>query len=607
MAKAAKKKATKKVAKKTVKRKEPKQEKNVTAVAEMPDTMKELEFSGRLLHRTGSNADTALFRDGAEVFRASVKLDEERAVRRWINDLTYDGKLTEEEQTYLEDNPTCFNSKLRQFSNMLRDERDSQLAEKEKGPEEAVPEPGPMQVSEQILRDTPEELKEAAMRRLTSPKLLTIIQADMATVIAGEERLATLVFLYCVSRLMNKPLHLMVIGASSSGKSFTLERVIEFAPDECVMRANAITPNALFHLDDNYLRHRIVAGGERKRDQTDANADGTRILREMQASQRISKAITLMIDGEPVTHHIEKEGPIAYSETTTVSQVDEEDSNRCIIIHTDESQEQTIRIMEASDDRDLGETPQTEAAQQMRAVHHTMHRMLQRKVVVIPYVRIISRDIQSIVKHNLEIRRAWDLVKGVIQASALLHQFQRETDEQGRLIATLDDYSTARWLLGPWLGEIIEGQSTDAARLCLDRILAVYKVDDTFTVRELKEKRIGGESQLRAQWLPALERADVIEVEEHTPGAFDKRGRQPKQWKLKRADLELVGKDVLPDAERVAYLMENPTMVAPAGGHAKDEVPVVETVALGSGSYRIGPDGSATAITTRKDPPGTIF
>ena len=136
MAKAAKKKVVKRVAKKATKRKEPKQEK--TTAVEMPSSLNELEFSGRLLHRTGSNADTALLRDGAEVFRASVKLDDERAVRRWVNDLTYDGKLTEEEQQYLEDNPTCLNSKLRQFNNMLRDARDSQLAEKEKGPEERL-------------------------------------------------------------------------------------------------------------------------------------------------------------------------------------------------------------------------------------------------------------------------------------------------------------------------------------------------------------------------------------------------------------------------------------------------------------------------------------
>jgi thiamine monophosphate kinase len=63
--------------------------------------------------------------------------------------------------------------------------------------------------------------------------------------------------------------------------------------------------------------------------------------------------------------------------------------------------------------------------------------------------------------HKERFNRDFDNVKKLIEASALLHQYQRQTDEQGRIVATEKDYE-----LVFSLGELItESMSTISQKL----------------------------------------------------------------------------------------------------------------------------------------------
>ena len=82
------------------------------------------------------------------------------------------------------------------------------------------------------------------------------------------------------SRLLPRPLSVLVQGDSSTGKSHLIARIAELFPPEQVLRATRMTPQALYHLEDP-IAHKFVVGGERSRVQDDASADATAALRQL--------------------------------------------------------------------------------------------------------------------------------------------------------------------------------------------------------------------------------------------------------------------------------------------------------------------------------------
>src|SRR5262249_43227372 len=145
---------------------------------------------------------------------------------------------------------------------------------------------------------------------------------------------------------LDRPLASILQGPSSSGKSYVIEKTASLFPSEAVIHATQMTPQALFHMAPGRLSHRFIVGGERSRIQDDEHAEGTRALREMLSAGKLSKLMPIKVEGGRIeTVQIEQDGPIAHVESTTRRKVDDEDENRCLMLHTDERPEQTRRIL----------------------------------------------------------------------------------------------------------------------------------------------------------------------------------------------------------------------------------------------------------------------
>ena len=443
------------------------------------------------------------------------------------------------------------------------------------------PGPGPCEISAAELAETPDEITLAAKNLLTSADLMDTISGHLGKAIAGEKSLALLCYLYGVSRLLAKPLNLIVTGASSSGKSFVLESVAKFLPRETKLQATSITENALYYLPQGSLCHRVVLMGERNRDQSDANADRTKSLREMSSAGYLRKVVTARTpDGRLVSEEIFQAGPIALSESTTVNEIFAEDANRAIVIGTDETAAQTIRCNQASNQRDQSDSEDKEL-DSIFQLHHAMQRMLQPERVIIPYAAAAYDLIKHNISHVVEVRRAWPQCKQVIKSVALLHQLQRERTENGAVVATLADYKTAKLVMGAWLTSIVHGGLPAAARGLFDKLRQLIGKNNQFTMADAKAKRVAGESQLR-RWLPELVTAGLVEpVYLENPG----RGRPVKRWRVIADEIPLVTDDVLPSLERLEAALAG-ELVDPETGDidpSDDELPP---------GYRVLPDGS---------------
>jgi hypothetical protein len=79
-----------------------------------------------------------------------------------------------------------------------------------------------------------------------------------ASGVVGEERLIKLLFVAGHSRLLDRPISLIVKGPSSTGKSYVTEQaLIKPQPEGAVKFLTGMSEHALVYSDDDY-RHKII-------------------------------------------------------------------------------------------------------------------------------------------------------------------------------------------------------------------------------------------------------------------------------------------------------------------------------------------------------------
>jgi hypothetical protein len=387
------------------------------------------------------------------------------------------------------------------------------------------------------LAGTPEDILQEAEALLVDPDLLEKVADDIeARGVAGERVLTATLYLTGVSRLLPKPLACRVKGPSSSGKSFIIETTAALLPPEAVIRATQMTPQALFHMPPGSLKHQFIVAGERSRVEDDERAEATRALREMLSSGCLSKLMPVKGGTGYQTKEIEQEGPIAFVESTTLQRVFDEDENRCLELFTDERREQTGRVIAQTAARYQNPGRGRDSDRRVQ-VHHALQRMLRPFRVRIPYAERLGKLFPQ---ERVEARRAIEYVYSLIGASALLHQRQREVDDDGFLIATEEDYRIARRLVAKPLGRLIGNAVSDPARRFYAALAAKWPGrpggGPCFTSTEAKAVQTCSKSAVNG-WLHELTEIGVIRVNE------EGRGSRATKWQL--TDKPLPGPEVL--------------------------------------------------------------
>ncbi len=354
---------------------------------------------------------------------------------------------------------------------------------------------------------------------LADPDLIDRVTEDVALLgVAGERELAATLYLVGTSRLLERPAAARVLGPTSSGKSYVVEKTADLFPAEAVVAATAITPQALYHMPAGALVHKFVVAGERSRGAADDVAEATKALREMISSGRLSKLMPVKVRDEIVTATIEQEGPIAFVESTSLTQIFDEDENRCLPLATDETPAQTRRIIAKVAGQYARPVPAADLARVVDR-HHALQRSLVALPVVVPYAERLG---ELFAGERVEARRAFPMVLRVIEASALLHQQQRPRDPNGLLVATPRDYDLARLLLsGPVARLLGSGPSAAACRF-LARVEGW--ATGSFTTTEARRKEKHSRASVYG-WLTELHAAGVVELVERGSG------RSPSVWK----------------------------------------------------------------------------
>lgn len=409
----------------------------------------------------------------------------------------------------------------------------------------------------------PKEVVNDALAMLQGPDLFDRILMDIENVgVVGEDDLKLMIYIIMTSRLMDKPLSAIVQGASSSGKSYTIETVAKMMPPEVVVQAHDFTDQALFYLPPHSLEHKVVVSGERVHDRRgkDGQAeDNSKAFREMVGSGVLRKAVTVKgPDGATTTVFVEQSGPIAFLESSTATQINDEDATRLLPLVTDESAEQTQKIVEATRQRAKGKVVGNAKRNEIIARHHAAQRLLKPTSVRIPYA-----DCLSLPETNVATRRTYTQLLYAIGSIAFLRQFQKQVHTESDtgesfIMADEHDYALAHRLMrGVLLRKYspIDSHSRDLLKTVISRTL-LANADGTkrygeFTIADAVEWTGVSEPTVRRRLKPLVAVGIIMEDSSGKPFRY----RVVKADLAKAIDLQLPTPEDI--AERIAIMEEH--------------------------------------------------
>lgn len=372
----------------------------------------------------------------------------------------------------------------------------------------------------------PDEVHNEALDLLNRKDMLGLILDDIEIMgVCGERMLTATIYLIGTSRLLKRPLAGIVQGKSSSGKSYIIDRIAELFPPFAMIGATQMTPQALFHMPPGSLVHRFIVAGERSRLQNDERAEATRALREMLSSGKLTKLITAKIDGKFVTDCIDQQGPIAFIESTTKNHIFNEDANRCLMLHTDDGNEQTRRVNQYMAKRHRYGVIEHQIDSIVER-HHALQLHLESMNVKIPFAERLADLFPS---ERVELRRAFPHLLSMIEAVTLLHQYQRDRDAEGCLFATPDDYHLARCLLIQPMAKVYGAGVSDHARSFHEQLRSVFV--GQFNSNEAQKLSIFAKSTVHIK-LNELHEAGLLRIVK--PG----KGTQPTIWCVSEKTIE---------------------------------------------------------------------
>lgn len=365
----------------------------------------------------------------------------------------------------------------------------------------------------EVHDDIDPNIYQEAEALLCDPRLDDKLMAHFkAEGLVGEETAAQTILLAGVSRMLLKPINLVVKAASSSGKNFTVNCVTRCFPQDDVKEITDMSPKALMYLETG-IKHKIVVISE---------AEGTEKaeypMRIAMSEGRLCTIVTEKNEeGRFVAREHVVEGPACFITTTTRGKLHDENETRLLEINLDESEEQTKRIIDAqavaastpisTDDR--------ETLMYNREIVREALGILKPYSVRIPQAQEMARKLPP---NQVRRRRDFTKMLSVASAHTLLHQKQRVVDNN-TVIATDADIQTAELLCGPLLHQIPPN---------LEKLLeALGKKfgDELFTSKDAGVL-MGQSTDAMGKRLRELNQCELVEI------IVESRGNKATKWRV---------------------------------------------------------------------------
>jgi hypothetical protein len=298
--------------------------------------------------------------------------------------------------------------------------------------------------------------------------------------VVGERTIGEILYLALVSRLLKKIVSVAIKGPSSGGKSYLVKLVMSFFPDSAFCRFTAMSEKTLLYTEEP-LSHRHIILTEA------AGLSGDfqeYVIRTLLSEGSLEYEFVEKTSEGLRPRRITKEGPTGFITTTTRDKLHAENETRYLSLTVTDTREQTRRIFRAladgsAEEPDLGRWHALQAW-----LEGSEHR------VTIPYAGALAEKMGDVA---VRLRRDFSVVLSLIKAHTILHQATRARDADGRIIATLTDYSRVRALVS---GLIAEGVEATVPKTVRETVEAVENVIDGWGEDHATNKAVAEELEI---------------------------------------------------------------------------------------------------------------
>jgi energy-coupling factor transporter ATP-binding protein EcfA2 len=346
--------------------------------------------------------------------RIKIDLYEREALRQFSNTIA---------ETFNQDAEQIFNE-LNTLTDLLENFREEQI-KKYKTPYEEK------RANTVINKNT----QEHCIDFLSQPNLIANIDKQLEkTGVVGEENTRKLLFVIASTYKMNTPLHALVQGSSGSGKSHLINTIGQCLPPEDVLSMTRVTSKSFYHYNKNELMNKLIL----IQDYNGLDEEAQYAFRELQSAGNISSSTTYKDrTGNIVSCVKNVKSHFASLIATTKGEVYYDNMSRSLIIGMDESETQTLKIIDYQNKR-LAGLIDTREEQKAKAFLQNCMRCIKSYEVVNTYADKITLPLEAKMHRRLNSH-----YQAFVKQITVLHQYQRKKDEQGRLIAEPEDLKIA--------------------------------------------------------------------------------------------------------------------------------------------------------------------
>lgn len=252
--------------------------------------------------------------------------------------------------------------------------------------------------------------------------------------VIGEENTRLLLFIISSTYKMSDPLHALVQGTSGSGKSHLINTIGGCFPPEDVLSMTRVTSKSFYHYTKEELVNKIML----IQDFDGLDEEAQYAFRELQTAGTVSSSTTYKDRYGNITSMVKTvKSHFASLLATTKAEVYYDNMSRSIIIGVDESESQTINIIEHQNKKLAGIIDKRHEKEARYFLQNVL-RCVRPMEVINPYADRVKLPLQARM-----LRRLNSHYQAFVKQITLLHQYQRKKDERGRLIAEVEDLKLA--------------------------------------------------------------------------------------------------------------------------------------------------------------------
>ena len=398
----------------------------------------------------------------------------------------------------------------------------------------------PFDRSEMALRELPPDVLAEAATLLKQPDLLHRLVQMGATLgydTRGREHAVEAVILGLMMRLAGRSSYVSIRGAYGVGKTDLLKLVVELQPKALVEKITSISPKALVRRGEFDLKYRIVQFGERVINDADSSGSSTAMVRQFVSDNEYTHDVVESNGSVPQTKRYRIEGPTSFAETTTSNAIFAEDDSRQIAVWIHATPTMTDQTATFVIEAAMGVRGSDADRDRTRLLGQAIFWQLRpRKVIIDPSIDRVA--IKSLVDLSQSdgLRRLHQLID-LVRARAIVYQHQRESDSEGAVIASKDDFLAAQRMITALESskrqvKLWREQST----LQIERVYEVFGLQD-FGAEELA-RNFSVDSRTSNRWISVWMRTKIVECTTVSVGA------SPAKYRIAAAGLGQLGHGV---------------------------------------------------------------